>query len=133
MLSATVENVDEFGDWVSRTTLKPLNVIRTYKRPVPLKHFLFYKEDILIKNHNEPVDEFKLRQLIAKIDAEKVNAMKKKITKREEMMEKKRALMEKSNQRERVRKMTRTKTNKNKIYFKDQAQRAPIQEQKHVS
>lgn len=132
MLSATVENVDEFGDWVSRTTLKPLNIIRTYKRPVPLNHYLFMKEEILIKHHDQPVDEFKLRQITAKIEAEKINAMKKKILKREEMMQKKRELMEKSNQRDRVRKITRSKTNKNRLYFNDQAKKVPIKEEKHV-
>ena len=132
MLSATVENVDEFGDWVSRTTLKSLNIIRTYKRPVPLNHYLFMKEDILVKHHDQPIDEIKLRQIIAKIEAEKVAAMKKKITKREEMMQKKRELMEKSNHRERVRKITGSKANKNRLYFNDQAKKAPIKEERHV-
>ncbi len=132
MLSATVENVNEFGDWVSRTTSKSLNIIRTYKRPVPLNHFLYFKEEIQIKHHDQPVDEYKLRQLTAKLEAEKVNAMKKKIMKQEQMLEKKRELMEKSNQRDRVRKMTRAKTNKNRLYFKDQAKKIPIREEKYV-
>ena len=55
MLSATVPNTFEFADWVGRTKkkkvvtavvlyrliLKQVFVISTYKRPVPLEHYLF--------------------------------------------------------------------------------------------
>ena len=49
MLSATVENVGEFADWVTRTTGKKLNVLRTYHRPVPLVHHIFYGKEVTIK------------------------------------------------------------------------------------
>ena len=49
MLSATVENVNEFVDWVNWTTNKKMKVMRTYKRPVPLKHHLYCKKAIVIK------------------------------------------------------------------------------------
>eukprot|EP00041_Stephanoeca_diplocostata_P002800 m.29742 g.29742 ORF g.29742 m.29742 type:complete len:1321 (-) comp13774_c0_seq2:1735-5697(-) len=41
MLSATVPNTLEFADWVGRTKKKPVYVISTHKRPVPLEHFLY--------------------------------------------------------------------------------------------
>eukprot|EP00035_Acanthoeca_spectabilis_P008573 m.155667 g.155667 ORF g.155667 m.155667 type:complete len:1346 (+) comp14415_c0_seq3:153-4190(+) len=41
MLSATVPNTFEFADWVGRTKKKPIYVISTLQRPVPLEHFLF--------------------------------------------------------------------------------------------
>lgn len=56
MLSATIENVQEFADWVSRVTTKTLNVIRTYFRPVPLKHYLYFHKEHLIKDGDEPID-----------------------------------------------------------------------------
>ncbi len=54
MLSATVENTDEFADWVSRTTTRKMNIIKTFERPVPLIHHVYFKKPILIKEHNEP-------------------------------------------------------------------------------
>eukprot|EP01059_Diplonema_ambulator_P003779 TRINITY_DN13482_c0_g2_i1.p1 TRINITY_DN13482_c0_g2~~TRINITY_DN13482_c0_g2_i1.p1 ORF type:complete len:825 (+),score=342.00 TRINITY_DN13482_c0_g2_i1:470-2944(+) len=42
MLSATVPNYEAFADWVGRVRQSPVNVITTYKRPVPLRHCLFY-------------------------------------------------------------------------------------------
>ncbi|GAB5366303.1 hypothetical protein AAMO2058_001132300, partial [Amorphochlora amoebiformis] len=41
MLSATVPNTFEFADWVGRTKKKPVYVVSTYKRPVPLQHYLW--------------------------------------------------------------------------------------------
>ncbi|KAK7095479.1 superkiller complex protein 2-like [Littorina saxatilis] len=41
LLSATVPNHMEFADWVGRTKRKPMYVISTAKRPVPLEHFLY--------------------------------------------------------------------------------------------
>ena len=41
MLSATVPNTFEFADWVGKTKKKKVFVISTYKRPVPLEHYLF--------------------------------------------------------------------------------------------
>jgi len=40
-LSATTPNTDEFSDWIGRTKKKPVHVIRTDYRPVPLSHHLF--------------------------------------------------------------------------------------------
>lgn len=41
MLSATTPNNLEFADWVGRTRNRPIYVMSTLKRPVPLEHFLF--------------------------------------------------------------------------------------------
>jgi hypothetical protein len=40
-LSATTPNTIEFSDWIGRTKRKPVHVIRTDYRPVPLSHFLW--------------------------------------------------------------------------------------------
>lgn len=45
MLSATIPNTMEFSDWVGRTKQKPIYVISTLKRPVPLEHFLYVKKE----------------------------------------------------------------------------------------
>lgn len=42
LLSATIPNTIEFADWVGRTKKKPIYVIETLHRPVPLEHSLFY-------------------------------------------------------------------------------------------
>eukprot|EP00474_Spongospora_subterranea_P000599 CRZ01057.1 hypothetical protein [Spongospora subterranea] len=41
LLSATVPNPLEFADWVGRTKRKPIFVISTTQRPVPLQHYLW--------------------------------------------------------------------------------------------
>lgn len=46
MLSATVPNAMEFATWVGRTKQKPIYVVHTPKRPVPLSHNLFVKGEV---------------------------------------------------------------------------------------
>jgi len=41
MLSATVPNAKEFGEWIGRTKRKKVYVVSTSKRPVPLEHYLY--------------------------------------------------------------------------------------------
>ncbi|KAJ2501308.1 Antiviral helicase ski2 [Coemansia sp. RSA 1972] len=41
MLSATVPNTREFAEWVGRTKKRDIYVISTFKRPVPLEHYLY--------------------------------------------------------------------------------------------
>lgn len=41
LLSATVPNTIEFADWLGRIRQKKVYVVTTYKRPVPLKHYLY--------------------------------------------------------------------------------------------
>ncbi|CAM9457032.1 unnamed protein product, partial [Chrysoparadoxa australica] len=40
-LSATTPNTMDFSDWIGRTKRKPVYVIRTDYRPVPLQHYLY--------------------------------------------------------------------------------------------
>jgi len=40
-LSATTPNTIEFSDWIGKTKKKPVHVIRTNYRPVPLSHHLY--------------------------------------------------------------------------------------------
>jgi antiviral helicase SKI2 len=40
-LSATTPNTLEFSDWIGRTKRKPVHVIKTDYRPVPLSHYLW--------------------------------------------------------------------------------------------
>jgi antiviral helicase SKI2 len=40
-LSATTPNTFEFSDWIGRTKRKPVYVVRTDHRPVPLSHYLW--------------------------------------------------------------------------------------------
>ncbi|ORX82713.1 antiviral helicase [Anaeromyces robustus] len=46
LLSATVPNTMEFAEWIGRTKKKNIYVISTLKRPVPLEHYLFVKNNI---------------------------------------------------------------------------------------
>jgi antiviral helicase SKI2 len=56
MLSATVENIEEFAGWVSRVKGKPMKVLKTYKRPVPLTHFVHHEESYEIKRHESDLN-----------------------------------------------------------------------------
>jgi antiviral helicase SKI2 len=54
LLSATVPNTYEFASWVGRTKQKDIYVISTYKRPVPLEHYLWAGKEIhKIVDHNK--------------------------------------------------------------------------------
>lgn len=46
LLSATVPNTKEFASWVGRTKKKNIYVISTLKRPVPLEHYLWVKQNM---------------------------------------------------------------------------------------
>ncbi|KAG2524178.1 hypothetical protein JM18_005143 [Phytophthora kernoviae] len=45
-LSATTPNHLEFSDWIGRTKKHKIHVISTYKRPVPLQHFLYAGKEL---------------------------------------------------------------------------------------
>jgi antiviral helicase SKI2 len=50
-LSATTPNMVEFSEWIGRTKEKEVFVISTYKRPVPLEHYLYHdKKKYLVMN-----------------------------------------------------------------------------------
>lgn len=56
MLSATVPNYREFAEWVGRAKAKKIFVQMTEKRPVPLQHFVLYKEKLhMIKDEHGQV------------------------------------------------------------------------------
>ena len=67
MLSATVPNYREFAEWIGRAKRKTVYVQMTEKRPVPLQHFIIYKEKIhMIKDEHNQV----YRDVIGKVLAE---------------------------------------------------------------
>ncbi|MFH1998586.1 MAG: DEAD/DEAH box helicase, partial [Planctomycetota bacterium] len=41
-LSATISNLNQFGDWISQVRNEEIEVIRSRDRPVPLKHYLHF-------------------------------------------------------------------------------------------
>lgn len=45
-LSATTPNTLEFSEWVARTKKKPIHVVKTDYRPVPLSHYLWAGLDL---------------------------------------------------------------------------------------
>jgi len=46
LLSATVPNTIEFADWIGRTKQRPIYVISTLYRPVPLEYNLFVNKEL---------------------------------------------------------------------------------------
>jgi superfamily II RNA helicase len=40
-LSATISNLDQFGDWIGKTRNEQVEIIRHRERPVPLAHYLY--------------------------------------------------------------------------------------------
>lgn len=53
MLSATVPNTIEFADWIGNIKKRKVYVISTYKRPVPLMHYLY-----VLQSGNKIKDNF---------------------------------------------------------------------------
>lgn len=41
-LSATVANLNQFGEWIEQTREQPVEIIRHTDRPVPLRHYFFF-------------------------------------------------------------------------------------------
>lgn len=106
MLSATVQNVFQFAEWVGRITKKRIYVQKTDFRPVPLEHYLYYKNMILLKSKDgnfttQHYDNFWKEQRDQK--RAKANL---KYEKKEELYQKKAALSQMNNQSERVKKMS---------------------------
>ena len=65
MLSATVGNYMEFAEWVGRTKKKTVYVQCTYQRPVPLEHFVIYKEKLTrIKQGEQGLDQTAVKKVI---------------------------------------------------------------------
>ena len=133
MLSATVENVEEFGDWVSRITKKPMQVIKTSFRPVPLKHFLYFGKEHLVKSGNENTDINFIRTFKAKLEENWKLKQKMKQQIKNNVAEKMNQLKEMKNQKARVSKISRKKTNKNQMNLSLSESKKPFnREEKNV-
>jgi antiviral helicase SKI2 len=66
MLSATVPNYREFADWIGRAKRKTVYVQMTEKRPVPLQHFIIYKDALhLIKDELGVVKRDTIEKVLA--------------------------------------------------------------------
>ncbi|OLY81371.1 putative ATP-dependent RNA helicase [Smittium mucronatum] len=52
LLSATVPNTKEFSEWIGRTRKTKIYVISTYKRPVPLEHYV-YVPNVITNNNTD--------------------------------------------------------------------------------
>jgi antiviral helicase SKI2 len=103
MLSATVENVMEFVEWVGRITSKKIMVQKTNHRPVPLEHWIFHKEKMeLIKTKDDVVLKENYHKFMNEIEEAKKDKKKKKKEKKDELQAKKEDLGKKSNQSARV-------------------------------
>ena len=53
LLSASVDNAEQFAKWIESLTHRPCRLVRTTKRPVPLENIVFYKESWLLANEVE--------------------------------------------------------------------------------
>lgn len=107
MLSATVENVMDFAEWVGRITQRKIFVQSTYKRPVPLEHHLFFEGKMtLIKTKEGQFMKKDYESYLANLKRKQRDRNKKRQQKRDQMFEKKEELAQKGNQKGRIRKIT---------------------------
>ena len=106
MLSATVQNVFDFAEWVGRITKKRIFVQKTDHRPVPLEHFIYYKDTVCLKKKDGHYEENALSKLHNMLRDEKKNRSKLKKEREDMMYEKREALGQMGNQKERLKKMT---------------------------
>ncbi len=63
-LSATISNLDAFGDWISKTRNEQVEIIRHRERPVPLDHYMYFPKAGLRRIKGKvtfPSDEFAKR------------------------------------------------------------------------
>jgi superfamily II RNA helicase len=57
MLSATIDDADQFAIWIGDIKQKKISLISTHKRPVPLQHYIFIDELYKIQDeHNNFID-----------------------------------------------------------------------------
>jgi antiviral helicase SKI2 len=98
MLSATVENVMEFAEWVGRITNKKIMVQKTNHRPVPLEHWVFHKGNmVVVKTPDEKLLKQDYQKFLADIQNTKKDQRNKKNDKQKELQSKKEDLMKKGN------------------------------------
>lgn len=106
MLSATVENVMDFAEWVGRITGKKIYVMKTVHRPVPLEHWVYYKGLQIVKTKDGEFKEKQLRQYFYDQDQDKKRKRQVRKGAQAKLEDKKNNLMQKSNQKQRVKKIT---------------------------
>lgn len=107
MLSATVENVMDFAEWVGRITSRKIFVQYTDKRPVPLEHWMYHEGNLKILKTKEGVFHRQdYENYLKSLKNKKKDNNKMRERKKEEMYSKLDELSKKGNQRERVRKIT---------------------------
>lgn len=106
MLSATVENVFDFAEWVGRITKKRIFVQKTDFRPVPLEHHLYFKEFVLLKEKDKPFTPQRLEGFVRSLKDQKKKRDQLRQEKKGELFAKKERLAGMNNQSERVRKIT---------------------------
>jgi superfamily II RNA helicase len=106
MLSATVQNVYQFAEWVGRITKKRIFVQKTDHRPVPLEHYLYFKEMILLKPKDGVFTTRNYDNYMKGLKDQKRAKTNLRHDKKEEMYQKKAALSQMNNQSERVKKMS---------------------------
>jgi antiviral helicase SKI2 len=98
MLSATVENVLEFAEWVGRITNKKILVQKTDHRPVPLEHWVFHKGNLaMVKSKDEKILKQDYQKFLRNISDNKKSKRNKKNQKRKELQNKKEDLAKKGN------------------------------------
>lgn len=106
MLSATVQNVYQFAEWVGRITKKRIFVQKTDHRPVPLEHYLYFKEMILLKPKDGVFTTRNYDNYMKGLKDQKRAKTNLRHDKKEEMYQKKATLSQMNNQSERVKKMS---------------------------
>lgn len=126
MLSATVENVYDFAEWVGRITKKRIFVQKTDFRPVPLEHYLYYKELVLMKPKDKPFMPEVLDKFMRGLREQKKAKAQMRQDKRQEMYSKKEELSKMGNQSERVKKLSAKMSGKSNLDYqlKKQVERA---------
>lgn len=106
MLSATVQNVFQFAEWVGRITKKRIFVQKTDHRPVPLEHYLYFKEMILLKSKDGEFTSRNYDNYMKGLKDQKKAKANLRYEKKEELYQKKAALSQMNNQSDRVKKMS---------------------------
>ena len=79
MLSATISGAEELANWVAKLKYKPCHLIPTPFRPVPLHHYLYYKDNIHCVKDNTSWKEGKWSEILNSL---KKDNKKKKISKK---------------------------------------------------
>lgn len=64
MLSATISNSEAFAGWISNIKKHNVDLVGTLYRPVPLKHYIYYKGDIqMILNEKSKFESEKYQEI----------------------------------------------------------------------